>query len=139
ESADRRLGGAVVRLAGIPEEAAARAEGDDPPVATLAHVGARVPDAVEGALQMDGDDRVPLLLAHVEDHPVAEDAGAGDERVEPAPFLERRADDAAGAVPGRDGVGIRDRLPASALALLHHVEARAPRGRAAGYGHSEVV
>src|SRR5947199_7994766 len=67
EPPDGRLGGAVVRLAGVPEEARARAEGDDAAPALLAHVGAGVPHAVEGPLQVHGEDRVPLLLAHVED------------------------------------------------------------------------
>src|SRR5207247_944908 len=75
EPADRRLGRAVVRLPRVAEQARARAEGDDPPVAPLAHVRAGVAHAVEGALQVHGDDRVPLLLAHVEDHAVAQDAG----------------------------------------------------------------
>src|SRR5207244_1776807 len=79
EAADRRFGGAVVRLPGITEQARARAEGDDPPVAPLAHVRAGVAHAVEGALQVHRDDRVPLLLAHVEDHAVAQAAGAGAE------------------------------------------------------------
>src|SRR5205823_7794777 len=118
EPADRRLGRAVVRLPRVAEQARTRAEGDDPPVAPLAHVRAGVAHAVEGALQVHGDDRVPLLLAHVEDHAVAQDAGAGDERVEAAPPLEGRADEARGAVPGGDRVGVRDGLAAGAADLL---------------------
>ena len=32
---------------------------------------------------MDGDDRVPLRLGHVEDHPVPQDAGHVDQDVDP--------------------------------------------------------
>src|SRR2546430_1833890 len=110
--ADRRFRSAVVRLPGITEQARAGAEGDDSPVAPLAHVRARVAHAVEGALQVHPDDRVPLLLAHVEDHAVAQDAGAGDERVEAAPGLERRADEARGTVPGGDRIGVGNSLAA---------------------------
>src|SRR5213080_3934350 len=53
EPADRRFRSAVVRLPGITEQARAGAEGDDSPVAPLAHVRARVAHAVEGALQVD--------------------------------------------------------------------------------------
>src|SRR5439155_1546311 len=139
EAADRRLGGAVVRLPRVAEQPRARAEGDDPPVAPLAHVRAGVADAVEGALQMHGDDRVPLLLAHVEDHPVAQDAGAGDERIETAPRLERRADDARGALPGGDRVGVGDGPAAGAADLLDHIESGAARGHAAVEGDAVVV
>lgn len=37
---------------------------------------------VEVALEVDADDRVPLVLAHREDHPVAQDARVVDQDVE---------------------------------------------------------
>src|SRR6058998_3307920 len=139
EPADRRLGRAVVRLPRVAEQARARAEGDDPPVAPLAHVRAGVAHAVEGALKVHRDDRVPLLLAHVEDHAVAQDAGAGDERVEAAPGLERRADEARGAVPGGDRVGVGHGLAAGTSDLLHHVEGGTARRHAAVERDAVVV
>src|SRR5262249_58853143 len=93
EPADPRLGGAVVGLPGIAEEPRARAERDDAPGALLAHRRAGVTDAVERPLQVHREDGVPLLLAHVEDHAVAQDAGAGDQHVEATEALERRGDD----------------------------------------------
>ena len=42
------------------------------------------PGAVERAFQVDRDDRVPLRLGHVEDHPVAQDAGHVDQDIDPA-------------------------------------------------------
>ena len=51
---------------------------------------------------MDGDDVVPLLLGHVVDHPVTQDAGCGDHDVDAAKGVERRLDDALAALPGGD-------------------------------------
>src|SRR5437588_5496066 len=39
---------------------------------------------VEGALQVHGDDCVPFLLAHVEDHAVAQNAGRIDDDINAA-------------------------------------------------------
>jgi hypothetical protein len=44
-------------------------------------------DGVEGALEVDGDDGVPLGLGHVEDHAVTQDAGHVHQDVDPAPRL----------------------------------------------------
>ena len=57
---------------------------DDAAALLLAHERRRVPRAVPGALQVHRDDRVPLRLAHVEDHPVAQDAGVVHQDVEAA-------------------------------------------------------
>ena len=48
-----------------------------------------MPRGREVPLQVDGDHRVPLLLRHVHDHPVAEDAGVVDEDVDPAEVVDR--------------------------------------------------
>src|SRR5207253_2826866 len=74
EAADRRFGGAVVRLPGITEQARPRAEGDDSPVAPLAHVRAGVAHAVEGALQVHRDD--PRALGGEPEGDAAPDAAA---------------------------------------------------------------
>src|SRR3546814_5459527 len=42
----------------------------------------------ERALQVHVDDRVPLVLAHVHQHPVAQDAGVVDEHVDAAEGLD---------------------------------------------------
>src|SRR5207244_12403550 len=75
EAGDGRLGGAVVGLAGVAPEAGLRAEVDDAAVALLSHEDGGRLDRGEVALEVHGHDLVPLLLAHVEDHAVAEDAG----------------------------------------------------------------
>ena len=63
EAGDAVLGGAVVRLAGVAEDAGRGRHRDDAAAPLLAHARRGVPGAVEGALQVHGDDRVPLLLA----------------------------------------------------------------------------
>ena len=60
------------------------------------HVRDAPADHVERAVKVDSNDGVPLLLAHVEDHPVAEDSGSVDEYVESAELVERGLNDLAG-------------------------------------------
>src|SRR6266550_5580578 len=138
EAADRGLGGAVVRLAGIPEQPRSRAERDDAAPALLAHVSARVADAGERALQVHGEDGIPLLLAHVEDHAVAQDAGTGDEDVDAAEPGPRRADDTPGALPVGHRIGARDGFPTVPLDLGDDVEGR-PAGRRPAVDGDPVV
>ena len=47
---------------------------------------------VEVALEVDADDRVPLVLGHREDHPVAQDARVVDEDVQLAERGDRQLD-----------------------------------------------
>ena len=42
----------------------------------------------EVTLQMRGDDGVPLVLGHVEQHPLAQDPGHGHDPVDPSPPLD---------------------------------------------------
>src|SRR3546814_10767871 len=58
----------------------------------------------EGALQVHLDDRVPLGLAHVREHAVAQDPGVVDEDVETTEGVDRGADEALGTVPVADVV-----------------------------------
>ena len=53
------------------------------------------------ALEVDGDDGVPLLLGHVDQHPVAQDAGVVDQHVEVAERLDGGVDHALAALPRR--------------------------------------
>ena len=50
-------------------------------------------DEVEGALEVHGDDRVPLRLAHPQDEAVLGDAGVVDQDVDVSEFLEDFLDD----------------------------------------------
>src|SRR5439155_23957608 len=117
EAGDGRLGGAVVGLAGVAPEAGLRAEVDDAAVALLSHEDGGRLDRGEVALEVHGHDLVPLLLAHVEDHAVAEDAGVVDEDIDPPEFVDCGLDDVLPAVHGRDGVVVCDCLVALGLDL----------------------
>ena len=68
-----------------------RSEVDDPAESLLAHEDGGGLGGREVALEVDGDDLVPLLLAHVEDHAVAEDAGVVDEDVDAAELVDARS------------------------------------------------
>ena len=79
----------------------------------------------EVTLEVDVDDRVPLLLGHVEAHLVAEDPGVVDEDVEPAELVDRLRDQRLAAVPGRDVVEVGDGLPAGGDDLVDDLLGRA--------------
>ena len=57
---------------------------------------------------MDPDDVVPLLGGHVDEHPVAEDAGVVDQHVEPAEGVDGGLDDPTGGVVVADVVAVGD-------------------------------
>ena len=75
-------------------------------------VGGRVAGGHEVALQVDVDDRVPLLLGHVDEHPVAQDAGVVDQDVEVAEGLDGGVDETLAALPVGNVVGVGHRLAA---------------------------
>ena len=76
------------------------------------------------ALQVDGDDRIPLFLGHVHEHAVAQDARVVDEDVELAECLDRGVDHSLATLPARDVVAVRDRLAAHLLDLVHDLLGR---------------
>ena len=88
---------------------------------------------------MDLDDRVPLLLGHVGQHPVAQDAGVVDQHVEVAEGLDRGVDQALRAFPGRDVVAVGDRLATHAADLLDHLLGRTEIAAGAVHVAAEVV
>src|SRR6185503_19659885 len=116
---------------GVAEKRGTRAERHDPAIALLAHVGTRVSYTVEGALQVYREDGIPLLLAHVEDHPVAHDAGAGHQDVDPPEALDGGVDDAPRAVEVGHRFGIGDRLATGGGDLLRDVDRGPGRRRGA--------
>ncbi len=72
-------------------------------------------------LRWTAEDRVEILLAHVEDHAVAKDAGVVHHDVELAEVVQRALDDALGGFEIANALEIRDRLAAEAADLLDHV------------------
>ena len=88
---------------------------------------------------MHGNDGVELLLAHVDDGPVADDAGVVHEDVAPAPGIERGLDDLAGGREVRDGVVARHGLGAERGDLLAHRRSRVGVRPAAAEVAADVV
>src|SRR5437667_6620865 len=93
-------------------------------------------ERVRPALQVHADDRVPLLLGHVEDHALAQDAGAADDDLEVAEAAQRRVDDRLTAGHRRDALGVGHRLAAEGLDLLDHGLRRGARRLAAVHRHA---
>ena len=145
ERGDARLGRAVVALPGVGEQARRARRVDDvarlgPAVlGLLAPVGGGPPARGEVALQVDAHDVVPLGLGHVDEHAVAQDAGVVDEDVEVAERLDRRVDEALGALPVGDVVAVGDGLAAERLDLGDDLVGRAVVGAGAVVGAAAVV
>ena len=82
---------------------------------------------------------VPLLLGHREQHPVAEDAGVVDEDVETAEGVDRLLDEARGAVPAADVVGVGRGLAARGRDLVDDLLRRSRVGARTVTTAAEVV
>lgn len=93
----------------------------------------------EVALEVNGDDRVPLLLRHVEDHPLAEDARAAHQHVEIAELAEREIDDRPAPVHRRHALRARDGLAARRADRGHDLIGRFARRVAPVDADSVVV
>src|SRR5439155_23599458 len=83
--------------------------------------------------------RVPLLLGHVDEHPVAQDAGVVDEDVEAAKALHGRVDQALGTLPVGHVVAVGDSLAARGADLFDHLAGGTGRRTAAVDLGSQVV
>ena len=75
---------------------------------------------VKSALEVNGDNVVPLLLGHVEYHAVAQDAGAAHHDVQPAEVVDGRLHDALAAVHGGHGLGAGDGGAAGVADFANH-------------------
>jgi hypothetical protein len=91
------------------------------------------------ALQVHGDHGVPLLLGHVDEHTVAQDAGVVHEDVEVAERLDGGVDQALAAFPVGHVVAVGDGLAAHALDLGHDLLGRRETATRAVGGAPEVV
>ena len=85
------------------------------------------------------DDRVPVLLAHVEDHAVAQDAGVVDDDVELAEVIDRAIDDALGGLEVGDALEVGDCFAARRADFLDHVFGRRARLPGAVEVSAEVI
>src|SRR5581483_10703488 len=139
EAGDASLRGAVVRLPGETAKPGDGREVDDAPVALLPHEDRGGLRRAVVPLQVHGDDVVPLLLAHVEDHPVAQDPGDVDQDVDASEVVERRLDQPLAALDRRDGVEIGYRLAAGGADFVRDLRRRPAARRAAIDVHAVVV
>jgi hypothetical protein len=71
-------------------------------------------------LEMSGDDGVPLVFGHIEEHALPQDPGHGHDAVDPAPRLEGRGNETRTGFHLRDVVGEGDRLATGRRDLGHH-------------------
>jgi hypothetical protein len=88
---------------------------------------------------MDGDDVVPFLFGHVEDHAVSQDAGHVDEAVDAAEAVDTGLDDVLAALHGGDGIVIGDGGATGAADGVHHLVGGALVRAGAVLGHTGVV
>ena len=88
---------------------------------------------------MHREDDVQLLLAHVEDHPVAQDARDIDDDVEPAEVVDRLLDHLTRRVVVRDGTGIGDGVAARRLDLVDDLLSDRDIGALAAQAGAEVI
>ena len=145
EGGDPGLGRAVVGLPRVGEQPRRRrrvhevARLRDAGLVLLPPVGRRPAGRGEVALEVDVDDGVPLLLGHVDDDSIAQDAGVVDEDVEVAEGLDGRVHEALRALPRRDAVAVRDGLPAHGDDLVRHLLGRGAVAAGAVGGAAEVV
>jgi len=88
---------------------------------------------------VDPDDRVPLVLGHVDQHPVPEDAGVVHQDVEGAEGIHGVLNHPFGAVPAGHVLGVGDRLAARVQDLPHDLVGRAFGASVAVQGGPDVV
>jgi len=101
--------------------------------------GAAARATVKAALEVDGDDRVPLGFRHLVEDGVAQDAGVVDDGVDVAISLHGVGEQRMRAVPGGDVGAVGDGLAAAGADGLHHLFGR-PQGAAlAALADSQVL
>ena len=90
------------------------------------------------ALEVNGYHVVELLLAHVEQHPLTDDAGHAGHAVDGPPVLNRRVDDALADLHLGHVSGHGDRCATGGDDLGHHGVGHLAGRVAALYGHAVV-
>src|SRR5207245_5001150 len=74
-----------------------------------------------GRVEVDVQHRAPLVAGHVDQHPVAQDAGVVDHGMEIAERLDSLVDEPLGAFGSGDVVGVGDCLSPEGEDLLDHL------------------
>ena len=136
---DAQLRRRVVRLAEIADQARGGGHVHEGAALLLAVVFRRGAGDVERAREMHVDHRVPVILGHlVEDH-VAQDAGVVHHAVDPAIGVQRALHDALGGIPGGHALGVDHRLPAALLDDRLGLFRRGGGTAIARDGHTDIV
>src|SRR5205085_7676526 len=112
EADDTHLCRRVVRLSDIADETARRSEENERAFLLLAEVIDRGAANGIGAVQMNVDDLVPILVFHLVEHDVAQDAGRIYDGMEALEGVECLFEEALHGGTRADGIGIRNRLTA---------------------------
>ena len=108
------------------------------PDSCLRMIGRGVAEHGEVALEVGGDHGVELVLGHVEQHPLAQDAGHRHHAVDAAPPLDGGVHDALAPGHGAHVLGDGHRFAAGALDLLHHGLGDLAGGVLTGQPHADV-
>ena len=74
----------------------------------------------EVALQVHVDDRIEVILCHVDEHPIPQDAGVVDEDVQVTEVLNGGVDEALATFPVGDVIGVGHSLAAHGPNLIGH-------------------
>src|SRR5271163_1545996 len=141
----RGLRRAVVALTGVTKDAGIGAGVDEPAIehvaglVLFAPIGAGMTRDIETALQVHGDDRVPVLFIHVEDHAVAENSGVVHHDVELAEIIDGAFDNALGSFEIGDAFEVGHGLAARRADFFHHVFGRGARLPGAVEMPTEVI
>ncbi len=98
-----------------------------------------VPQGQEVPFEVNADHGVPVVLAEIHQHPVAQEAGVADERVETSVHLQGGPDQGGGAVGGGDVTAVRDRLAAGGPDLGDDSSGRTLRAALPVQSHTQVV
>ena len=100
------LGGGIVGLSEVADQARRGRHVNERPAALLPEVIGGRARHEKAAVQMDINDRLPFLDVHLEEHAVTQDAGIVDDAIDAAEEIDRRLDDVVGRLPGRHVIGV---------------------------------
>ena len=92
----------------------------------------------EVPLEVHTNHRVPLLLAHVGEHPVAQKSGVVDQNIQTAKGIDGGVDQVLGTVPVGDIITIGDGFATGSLDLLDHFLSGAGASRSI-QAHTDVI
>ncbi|VWX50171.1 hypothetical protein NOVOSPHI9U_260204 [Novosphingobium sp. 9U] len=142
---DPALGGRIVGLADVGEQRRVRGRVDHASVNGISGLGLEAPvvggmvQRRERTLQVNLDDAVPLVLAHVHEHAIAQDTGVVDQDVEPTEGIDRLLHHLLRIAPVGDIGRVHRRLAAHRLDRRDDFLRRRLVGTFAGGAGTEII